>query len=313
VAAKRFCKPKSAPTAQVDSFAPELCYSSHGHSRGTSANVASRESVASAESLQLARHSPGALRAGAAILNPEQITYPPLDTLKPATKGVWIVDSGPMIAMGFVPLPIRMTVVRLDDGSLLLHSPTRFTASLKQELEQIGTIAHLVAPNSAHWMFVKEWQDRCPTARVWAAPGLGKRRHVRRMGVRIDQEMRAGPLRHWPAEIDRILIEGLGFAEVALFVKQANLVVVTDLVLNLEAPKLPLLFRPAARLAGVLAPGGKAPLYLRALIRFKGRQARPAAERLLAYKPDFAIFTHGRWFHGDAEQKLRKSLAWLLR
>jgi hypothetical protein len=85
------------------------------------------------------------------------------------------------------------------------------------------------------------------------------------------------PLRHWPAEIDRILIEGVGFAEVALFVKQANLVVLTDLVLNLEAPKLPLLFRPAARLAGVLAPGGKAPLYLRALIRFKGRQARPSA------------------------------------
>jgi hypothetical protein len=80
-------------------------------------------------------------------------------------------------------------------------------------------------------------------------------------------------------------------------------VVVTDLVLNLEAPKLPLLFRPAARVAGVLAPGGKAPLYLRALI--KGRQARPAAERLLAYKPDFASFAHGRWFHGDAEQKLR--------
>jgi hypothetical protein len=283
------------------------------HRMDIPAERAQCQGVASAESLQLARLSPGELRGGAAILNPEQITYPPLDTLKPVTTGVWIVDSGPMIAMGFVPLPIRMTVVRLDDGSLLLHSPTRFTVSLKQELEQIGTIAHLVAPNSAHWMFVKEWQDRCPTALVWAAPGLGKRRQVRRTGVRIDQEMRAGPLRHWPAGIDRILIEGVGFAEVALFVKQANLVVLTDLVLNLEAPKLPLLFRPAARLAGVLAPGGKAPLYLRALIRLKRRQARPAAERLLAYKPNLAIFSHGRWFDRHAEEKLKKSLAWLLR
>jgi hypothetical protein len=66
------------------------------------------------------------LGSGAAILNPEQITYPPLDTLKPVTKDVWIVDSGPMTAMGFVPLPIRMTVVHLNNGSLLLHSPTLY-------------------------------------------------------------------------------------------------------------------------------------------------------------------------------------------
>jgi hypothetical protein len=63
----------------------------------------------------------------------------------------------------------------------------------------------------------------------------------------------------------------------------------------------------------VLAPNGKAPLYLRALIKLKRTQARAAAERLLAYQPDLAIFTHGRWFDSDAAEKLRKSLAWLLR
>jgi hypothetical protein len=245
-------------------------------------------------------------------LNAEQITYPPLDTLKPVTNGVWIVDSGPMAVMGFIQLPIRMTVLRLQDGSLMLHSPTKFTATLKQELEQFGPIAHLVAPNSAHWMFVKEWQDRCPAVRTWAAPGLSQRRQVRRMRVQIDREMQEGPLAHWPDEIERVLIEGVGFAEVALFVKRARLVVLTDLILNLEASKLPLALRPAARLAGVLAPDGKAPLYLRALIRVKRAQARQAARRLIAYKPDLAIFTHGRWFDTGAEEKLRKSLAWLL-
>jgi hypothetical protein len=245
-------------------------------------------------------------------LNAEQITYPPLDTLKPVQNGVWIVDSGPMAVMGFMQLPIRMTALRLHDGSVMLHSPTKFTATLKQELEQVGPIAHLVAPNSAHWMFVKEWQDRCPAVRTWAAPGLSQRRQVRHMGVQIDGEMQEGPLAHWPGEIERVLIKGVGFAEVALFVKHAKLVVLTDLVLNLEASKLPLALRPAARLAGVLAPDGKAPLYLRALIRLKRTQARQAAQRLIAHKPELAIFTHGRWFESGAEEKLRKSLAWLL-
>ena len=86
----------------------------------------------------------------------------------------------------------------------------------------------------------------------------------------------------------------------------------TDLILNLEASKLPIASRAAARVAGVLAPDGKAPLYLRALIKLKRAQAREAAKRLIAYKPDLTIFTHGRWFESGAEEKLRKSLAWLL-
>ena len=86
----------------------------------------------------------------------------------------------------------------------------------------------------------------------------------------------------------------------------------TDLVLNLEASKLPPALRPVAGLAGVLAPDGKAPLYLRALIKLKRTQARRAAKRLVAYEPDLTIFAHGRWFDSGAEEKLRKSLAWLL-
>jgi hypothetical protein len=246
-------------------------------------------------------------------LKPEQITYPPLDTLKPVTEGVWIVDSGPITIIGLVPLPIRMTVLRLSDGSLLLHSPTRFTASLKQELDRIGKVAHLISPNSAHWWFVKQWQDVCPEARTWAVAGFSERRQVRHSGLRIDQEIRGGPLPHWPNEIDRIVVEGLGFAEVALFVKRARLVVLTDLVLNLEPAKLSLPLRAAARLIGVLAPDGKAPIYLRAVIKIKRGQAREAAKRLIECRPQLAIFAHGLWFDSDAEAKLTRSLAWLLR
>src|SRR3954453_3933997 len=185
---------------------------------------------------------------------PRQITYPPLDTLKPIAEGAWIVDSGPMAAMGFLKLPIRMTVLRLGDGSLLLHSPTRYGAPLAQELAGIGPVAHLVAPNSAHWTFVKAWQEQFPSARTWAAPGLSERGQVRRSGLRIDQELQPGALPQWPEEIERITVEGAGFSEVALFFTPAKVLVLTDLIVNLEREKLSPLLRPAARLVGVLAP-----------------------------------------------------------
>ena len=49
-------------------------------------------------------------------------TYPPLDVPKPVTQNLWVVDSGPMRAMGVIPIPVRMTVVRLENGEVLLHS-----------------------------------------------------------------------------------------------------------------------------------------------------------------------------------------------
>ncbi|MDP9096425.1 MAG: DUF4336 domain-containing protein, partial [Pseudomonadota bacterium] len=88
--------------------------------------------------------------------------YPPLDAPKQLTRDVWIVDS--VMRPG---IPVRMTVIRLASGGLLLHSPTRFSAGLRRALEEIGPIAHLVAPNSVHWMFVKAWQDAVPAARSY--------------------------------------------------------------------------------------------------------------------------------------------------
>ena len=81
---------------------------------------------------------------------------------------------------------------------------------------------------------------------------------------------------------------------------------------NLEPEKLPLIVRPAARLLGVTAPVGKAPLYLRMIIKRKREEAKAAAERLVAFEPKRVIFSHGRWFHKDGAALLRQSLEWLL-
>jgi hypothetical protein len=107
-------------------------------------------------------------------------TYPPLNVLKPVGDGIWIVDSGPLLAGGLLPLPIRMTVTQLDDGTMLLHSPTEYDASLHHAIDQLGPIGHLIAPNSAHWSFIKRWKQEVPAALAWAAPGLRNRRPVKR-------------------------------------------------------------------------------------------------------------------------------------
>ena len=235
-------------------------------------------------------------------------TYQPIDTLKPVADDVWTVDSGPM----YGALPLRMTVVRLPGGGLLLHSPTRYTSALAKQLEALGPVRALFAPNFAHWVHLRDWQLGCPGVATWAAPGLRNRRPVRKAGVVVDHDLTGTPPPEWGGVIALVTVPGgLGFKEVALFHVPSRTLVLADLVQNLEERRLPALLRPLARLAGNLAPNGRAPAHLRLLVRLNGG-ARRAAEQLVALRPERVLFAHGLPFEGDATAELRRSLGWLL-
>ena len=238
--------------------------------------------------------------------------YQPLDTLKPLADGVFIVDSLLPGLLGKL-LPVRMTVLRLPDNTLLLHSPTRFSATLGQALQSIGPVAHLVAPNPAHWTLIKPWQQAFPQATTWAAPGLRDRRQVRRSRLRLDYDLGTRAPALWGDSIDLVMMKGgFGFHEAALFHRPSRTLVLTDLVLNLEPGKLPALARPLMRLFGSTAPDGMPPPYLRFAVRRGGQQAVTAAQEMLALQPERVVFSHGRCFESDATFHLQRSFRWLL-
>jgi len=240
------------------------------------------------------------------------VTYPPLDVLKPVAENVWIVDSGPQQAMGLT-LPVRMTVIRLGSGDVWLHSPTRFNAELRREIETLGPIRYIVAPNVAHWTHLKEWQTTCPAAVISAAPGLRDRAQVREANLRLDRDIGEALPEAWGDEIEQVVVPGgAGFREVAFFHRPTRTLILTDLVQNLEPQKLPLGTRLFAKFTGVQAPDGKAPAYLRLVIRLRRREARDAVSRLVAWNPDRVIFSHGRWFERDGTEQLRRAFRWLL-
>lgn len=243
---------------------------------------------------------------------PHRAVYPPLDTLKPVADGVWIVDSGPLRAMGLA-LPVRMTVVRLRGGDVWLHSPTRHDPGLQREIGSIGPIRHLVAPNVAHWSFVSDWLAACPGATTWAAPGLRARTPVKASGVRLDHDLGPTPPPEWAGEIDQCVVPGgFGVSEVAFLHVPSRTLVLTDLIENLEPEKIGPIARPLLRLAGATAPDGKAPAHLRFAVDRRRSAAQAAAREIAAWEPARVIFAHGRWFDRDGAARLRRSFRWLL-
>jgi hypothetical protein len=72
----------------------------------------------------------------------------------------------------------RMAVIELpssnnsDKPDLWVHSPVGLDGPLQKLLSEIGTIKHIVSPNSEHIKFAPQWAQAYPEAILWAAPGL---------------------------------------------------------------------------------------------------------------------------------------------
>ena len=109
--------------------------------------------------------------------------YEPLNTLKPVARDIWLID-GPAIRFYGLPFSTRATVVRLENGDLWVHSPTHLTEDLRAELDALGRVRHLVAPNWIHYAHIAHWQAAWPGAVAWAAPGVAERAAKKGMALR---------------------------------------------------------------------------------------------------------------------------------
>lgn len=267
----------------------------------------------------LSRRSPALLLASAATLglaifsdghahHAPSMLYRPLDVPKPFGTDMWLVDSeiGPGV-------PVRMTVIRLPSGDLLLHSPTRHSAGLQRALAALGPIRYLIAPNSVHWMFCKDWQNAIPDAVTYAAPGLQRRGQVRRAGLRIDHDLSDHAPAAWNGAIDQAVVPGgAGFREVAMFHRPSATLLMTDLVQNFDPAKLPWALRPLAWLLGNTMPTSRAPGHLRAVMLLRRGDAAVAARKILDWAPERIVVTHGQPIEHDATARLRASFGWLV-
>jgi hypothetical protein len=241
-----------------------------------------------------------------------ETTYPPLNVLKPVAEEIWIVDSGPFRVAGLIPIPVRMTVVRLNSGAMWLHSPTQWSEDLQRDVENLGPVRHLIAPNPFHWSFIRQWRAHCPNARVAAAEGTKNRWLVRMKGPAIDSEIADNPLPDWADDFDQLMVRGrFSFQEIVFFHRVSRTAILTDLVANLDPHKLATWQRPGVSAMGSLGPVGKAPWYARTAYRMNRPQSGSAAARVIAMNPERVIFNHGQWFTRDGAVQLAASLRWL--
>lgn len=152
-------------------------------------------------------------------------------TLTPFAEGVW-VDTAPVRILG-TRLASTMTVLRLGDGSLMLHSPVAMTPERRASVEALGRVSHLYAPNLFHHVRIGEWAEAFPLARLHAPKGLAKKRP----DLCIDRTHDGGPEPAFAGVVDEHPIDGFRLGETALYYRPARTLVVTDLAHNVGRPE----------------------------------------------------------------------------
>jgi hypothetical protein len=228
-----------------------------------------------------------------------------MSALQPFGPDIWVVE-GPVVSFYGFPYPTRMVLIRLTGGGLFVWSPIALTPELKAETDTLGPVEHLVSPNSIHHLSMGEWKAAYPAAKLYASPGLAKKRK----DLHFEATLGDKPPAAWAADIDQVEMAGsFAMTEIVFFHRESRTAIFADLIENFSDDWFKGWKGWLARLDGIVGPYGGAPREWR--LTFRKRIARAALARILAWQPEQVVMAHGEMTRTDGTAFIRKSFHWL--
>lgn len=229
-----------------------------------------------------------------------------MPSLQPFGQDIWIADGETVSVAGF-NYPTRMAVMRLASGGLFIWSPTALTDELRSEVEALGPVRFIVAPNSLHHLFIQPWQAAFPGAESVAAPGLAKRRK----DLAFSGELGDTAAASWAGDIDQVVVRGNAITtEVVFFHRVSGTVLFTDLLQNFR----PGTFRGWRGLVAKLdrMTATEPQVLQKFRVAFTDRKmARVAVRAILKWPVQKVLMAHGAPVEADAAAFLRRAFSWL--
>jgi hypothetical protein len=219
------------------------------------------------------------------------------------SENVWRVSG----ALPRMSLRRTMTVVRLGDGRLVIHSAITLDEPSLRELEGWGKPAFLIVPSGYHRLDAAAYKARYPSLRVLAP----KNAHARVAEVvAVD-----GSYEDFPADdaVKLVPIAGISDVEGAMIVRSADgvTIVLNDVVFNMDKKRDPMGWFITTLLGS--APGPRVSRLFR-MMAVKDKQALRADLERLATTPELVrlIVAHEKVATGpDAAAALQRAATFL--
>jgi hypothetical protein len=200
-----------------------------------------------------------------------------------------------------------MVVVRLADGSAWVWSPVALTEELAHAVEAIGPVRYILSPNKIHHLFLAEWAERWPEARLFAPPGLASKKP----DLHFDAELGDEPDPAWAADIDQVIFHGsLAMEEVVFFHRASRTVIICDLIQRHPEAKMTGWKGMLMRLDGLVGEHGSTPREWRATF-LQRKPARAARNKVLNWNAERLVIAHGECAQAEATSIIAGALRWI--
>lgn len=199
--------------------------------------------------------------------------------------------------------PGRMTIVRLPSGGLWLHSPVPIDDALADQIAELGSVEHLVAPNLFHHCHLGSVMARYPQAQLHGPAGFAKKRP----DLDTLQPLQDEPPADWGDVIEQVHLRALpALRESVFFHRPSGTLVTTDLFMNVHEAEG--VFSRFTYWAEGCWKRPRVPRLISFLVKDKASM-REDAERLLAFGSTRVILAHGERIDDDAQLFLQTELS----
>lgn len=193
--------------------------------------------------------------------------------MKEIGKNIWVHDDA--MSLAGKQLGLRMTIVKLSNGGLWVHSPTAISPELMEEMEGLGSVSFIVGASNGHNIWLREWQDAFPDAVLYVSGGIPKKLKLTNYQILGESHENI-----WKEDLAWEFMLGVPFFSESVFLhKKTKSLIVTDLIQNY----------PDERPSGF---SGFMTKYFFETLGFKGTCVAPPLKMgfMIKDKPNFTLF-----------------------
>jgi hypothetical protein len=224
--------------------------------------------------------------------------------LRKIDSNIWVAEQ-PLKYWG-LEVGTRMTVIRLITNELIVISPIHADDITIHQLNEIGNVAYIIAPNVFHHLFVSDFQRIFPKAQLWIPLGLdSKKPHLSAYKLISNDE---GNILH---EVEYLLFDGFKtldvngasvLNELVFFHIKSRTLILTDTAFHFDKS-----FGGTTKLVSkVLGIYGKlSPSLLEKLASTEKEKVKNSVQKILQWDFNRIIMAHGSIIEEDGKQKLK--------
>ena len=202
------------------------------------------------------------------------------------------------------PYTYRAVVIRLDDGSLMVISPVQITPEIRTEIDRLGVVKYLVSPNNIHHLYLGDWQEVYPEAKVYASPRLASKRKDLDFHKVLSTDR---PEPEWAEQIEQCLFgSGNGFVdELVFFHRKSRTVIFTDLIMDFDSEVFSSFSRLTTRWNQMYK---HTPRGVQLAHMFDRSHLWKALETVRSWQSEHAVVAHSPWLCVDGQASVSSLL-----